>query len=156
MKTIVLNPTDKTITPAEIDYADGRLRGFYDAIGCDLIEIVRLGPINGVEQIAVIDEEGMLRDEQSFVRLGELPLAGTVVLLSEVMTLDGADFADTMLSPLDVLALFGGGQFGWLNPREAREYVMRQQQAEAERYRAMGYDVDMTGPYSFIATKGGE
>lgn len=156
MKTIVLNPTDKTITPAEIDYTDGRLRGFYDAIDCNLIEIVRLGPINGVEQIAVIDEEGMLRDEQSFVRLGELPLAGTVVLLSEVMTTDGADFADTTLSPLDVLAMFADGYFGWLDPQGAHEYVMRQQQAEAERYRAMGYSVDMTGPYGFIATKGGE
>lgn len=158
MKAIVINPAERTIHAVDIGYT-GKLQPFYEIIGCDLVEIVRLGaltPGDHVQQVAIIDEEGMLKGEQSLVRLGDMPLAGTIILVGEVTGPDGADFTDTSLTLDYVEALFIAGQFGLIDADEARDFVRRQQQADAERYRAMGYDVSMTGDYGFIATEKGE
>lgn len=46
---------------------------------CDMIEVVRIAPIGGVEQILIVDEEGALRGGRVYNRVASLLAGHTIV-----------------------------------------------------------------------------
>jgi hypothetical protein len=68
MRTIKINPHDRSITEVELPTERGNSRAFLDACyaevghGCDLIEIVNCGRPTLTHNVAlVVDEEGLLK-----------------------------------------------------------------------------------------------
>lgn len=111
MKKMVLITTKNEVSvldyPVEMpgDYM-GELRGFYKAISCDCIEIVRprymssfLEKYEGL--VMVVDEDGHMNRKQMNI-IGSLfygtpehgsPIAGDILLMTEEITFDGPALA---------------------------------------------------------------
>lgn len=84
MKAILIDPTMRTVTETELDFGEGgdtrELDVVYAAIGCDLVDIVRL-PHNNM---LILDDEGLLKPNRLF-RIEGYPemLAGKTLLVGD-------------------------------------------------------------------------
>lgn len=99
MKTALLITTDEKFQ--EIEFFN-ELDYFYKHIECDLIEIVRPIALQQVTDtcenlIMIVDEEGLLRDSPKLNIYASAfygrPLYGNVMIVKEIETPDGLDFA---------------------------------------------------------------
>ena len=73
----------------------------YKAIGCDMVEIVRVSKLPA-NYVLVVDEEGLLKEKPSLNVIGsylygtykhDQPIVGNAVIMKEVMTDEGIDLA---------------------------------------------------------------
>lgn len=88
MKAIFIDANSRLVTQIEIE---NELDAFYKQIGCDVIECIELG----AKHIAIVDENGRLRDLPMGFRLsGPTIIAGNALI---VATTDDGDFTDATL-----------------------------------------------------------
>lgn len=82
MKALLINATDKTVTPVEYN---GDYRTIYDHIGCELFDVV-YAEVGGHKVSIFVDDEGLLNAPQAFFLLPgwPQPLAGNALVLGDV------------------------------------------------------------------------
>ena len=85
MRAIFINAVDRKVEEVQIE---NKLQAFYDKIGCEMIQILHLGG----NTIAVVDEEGLLRDWKVGFRFPKSQgIAGNALIVCED---DDGDFTD--------------------------------------------------------------
>lgn len=79
MRGIKIDPVSKTITEVDVKSPNSSLKGLYEIIGCDLVELVQLD----YDIVLVCDEEGKLKEVKgAFTFPGSgLVIAGVAVVL---------------------------------------------------------------------------
>lgn len=94
MRAILIDPYTRTVT--EVDN-NGKLDGLYKAIGCEMVEAIRVGD----NETMWLDEEGFLSEGRPVFRLNDNPqaLAGRALILGD----KNGDSAPTRL-PLAAVA----------------------------------------------------
>jgi len=89
LKALLIDPEKKELSFVEVPYEkEGTLRGFYDTIGCGLVDIVQIDKHpDGTRAIMVIDDEGLLRPNYHFgfmlSNMANVPFSGKCVILEE-------------------------------------------------------------------------
>ena len=85
MRAIFINAVDRKVEEVQIE---NKLQAFYDKIGCEMIQILHLGG----PHIALVDEEGLLRDWKVGFRFPKSQgIAGNALIVCED---DDGDFTD--------------------------------------------------------------
>lgn len=84
MKAILIDPTARTVTEIELDFGNGgstrELDVVYKAMGCDLVDIVRLPHGN----MLIVDDEGLLKPNHVYRIQGyHEMLAGKTLLIGD-------------------------------------------------------------------------
>ena len=77
MRAIFINAVDRKVEEVQIE---NKLQAFYDKIGCEMIQILHLGG----PHIAVVDEEGLLRNWKAGFRFPKSQgIAGNALIVCE-------------------------------------------------------------------------
>ena len=101
LNAILLDPYVKKLTKVNVG-TDNTLQDMYKHIGCNLVEVVSFGDVNDLW----VDEEGLLKRDQSFFKVSNLPFGHHGVIVGRALLLkcgDSGGCESTTLSIEDVL-----------------------------------------------------
>ena len=98
---ILIDPYKKKVTNVKVN-SDTTLTDMYKHIGCSLVEVVSFGDVNDLW----VDEEGLLKRDQRFFKVSDLPFGHHGVIVGRALLLkcgDSGGCESTTLSIEDVL-----------------------------------------------------
>jgi hypothetical protein len=96
---ILIDPFLKKVTTVKVE---NDLKDFYRHIGCSMVEVVSFGDVNDLW----VDEEGLLKRDQRFFKVSDLPFGHHGVIVGRALLLkcgDTGSCESTTLSIEDVL-----------------------------------------------------
>ena len=95
MRAIFINAVGRTVEEVQIE---NKLEAFYEKIGCEMIQVLRIGG----NHLAIVDEEGLLRDWKVGFRFPKSEgIAGNALIVCED---DDDDFTDAK-APVELFQL---------------------------------------------------
>ena len=95
MRAIFINAVGRTVEEVQIE---NKLEAFYEKIGCEMIEILRIGG----NHLAIVDEEGKLRNWEAGFRFPKSEgIAGNALIVCEKRN---GDFTDAK-APVELFQL---------------------------------------------------
>ncbi len=98
---ILIDPFQKKVTSVKVDTTN-TLKSMYNLIGCSMVEVVSFGDVNDLW----VDEEGLLKRDQRFFKVHNLPFGHHGVIVGRALLLkcgDEGGCESTTLSIEDVL-----------------------------------------------------
>ena len=101
LNAILIDPFLKRVTNVSID-SDKTLSDMYKHIGCRVVEVVSFGDVNDLW----VDEEGLLKRDQKFFKVSNLPFGHHGVIVGRALLLKCGDTGgceSTTLTIEDVL-----------------------------------------------------
>ena len=97
MTGILIDPFLKKLTNVNVK-TDNTLHDMYKHIGCSLVEVVSFGDINDLW----VDEEGLLKRDQRFFKVHNLPFGHHGVIAGKALLLKCGDNGGTEACTLDI------------------------------------------------------
>ena len=98
---LLIDPFLKKVTNVKVD-SDKTLTDMYKHIGCSMVEVVSFGDVNDLW----VDEEALLKRDQRFFKVSDLPFGHHGVIVGKALLLkcgDSGGCESTTLSIEDVL-----------------------------------------------------
>ena len=83
---ILIDPFEKKVTSVKVDTTN-ILKSMYNLIGCSMVEVVSFGDVNDLW----VDEEGLLKRNQRFFKVSNLPFGHHGVIVGRALLLKCGD-----------------------------------------------------------------
>ena len=97
MTGILIDPYLKKLTNVNVG-TDNTLQDMYKHIGCSMVEVVSFGDVNDLW----VDEEGLLKRDQRFFKVSNLPFGHHGVIVGRALLLKCGDNGGTEDCTLDI------------------------------------------------------